>query len=239
VPDKRAHRGPDPRDAEAFGPPNWQALRGAVADLSWLLGRDYAAVAAVKLVGDRWCLTARQRQAVRRAACSDDARERRLTRRIAPDEVAGKELVIDGFNLLTTIEAALGRAVVIVCRDTTCRDIAGIHGGYRKVAETEPALEQLIVVLTKLSVRRCHWLFDRPVSNSGRIRSLVQQKAAERSLDWSVDVVDNPDPILSSSAAIVATADSGILDGGPQWINLARLTIEMTCPGAMVVDLSC
>ena len=143
-------------------------------------------------------LTARQRQAVRRAACSDDAQERRLTRRIAPDHVAGKELMIDGFNVLTTIEAALGGAVVIVCRDTTCRDIAGIHGGYRKVAETEPALEQLIMVLTKLSVGRCHWLFDRPVSNSGRIRGLVQQKAAERSLDWSVDLVDNPDPILSS-----------------------------------------
>jgi hypothetical protein len=239
VPDKRAHRGPDPRDAEAFGPPNRPALRGAVADLSWLLSRSYAVVSALKLVGDRWCLSARQRQAVRRAACSDDARERRRIHHVAPGQVTGKELVIDGFNVLTTIEAALGGAVVIVCRDTTCRDIAGIHGSYRKVAETEPALEQLIVVLTKLSVRRCHWLFDRPVSNSGRIRRLVQQKAVERSLDWSVDLVDNPDPILSSSAEIVATADSAILDVGPQWINLARFAIETTCPQAMVVDLSC
>ena len=238
MPDKRAHRGPDPRDAEAFGPLNWRALRGAVADLSWLLSRDYSAVSALKLVGDRWRLTARQRQAVRRAACSDDAQVRRLTHRVAPDQVGGKNLVIDGFNVLTTIEAALGGAVVIVCRDTTCRDIAGIHGGYRKVAETEPALEELIVVLTKLSVRRCHWLFDRPVSNSGRIRSLLQQKAVERTLDWSVDLVDNPDPFLSSSAEIVATADSAILDDGPQWINLARLTIETTCAEAMVVDLS-
>jgi hypothetical protein len=239
VPDKRAHRGPDPCDAEAFGPPNRPALRGAVADLSWLLSRSYAAVSALKLVGDRWCLSARQRQAVRRAACSDDARERRRTHHVAPGQVTGKELVIDGFNVLTTIEAALGGAVVIVCRDTTCRDIAGIHGSYRKVAETEPALEQLIIVLMKLSVRRCRWLFDRPVSNSGRIRSLVQQKAVERSLDWSVDLVDNPDPILSSSAEIVATADSAILDSGPEWINLARFAIETTCPQAMVVDLSC
>ncbi len=28
MPDKRAHRGPDPRDAEAFGPLNLPALRG-------------------------------------------------------------------------------------------------------------------------------------------------------------------------------------------------------------------
>jgi hypothetical protein len=239
VPDKRAHRGQDPRDAEAFSPPKLLALRGAVADFSWLLGRGYTAVSALKLVGDRWWLTARQRQAVRRAACSDDARERRLAHRVAPDRVACNELMIDGFNVLTTIEAALGGAVVIVCRDTTCRDIAGIHSGYRKVAETEPALETLIAVLTKLNVGRCRWLFDRPVSNSGRIRNLVLRAAVERTLDWSVDLVANPDPILSSSGEIVATADSAILDGGPQWINLARLTIEMACPGAMVVDLSC
>ena len=69
---------------------------------------------------------------------------RRLTHRLCPEQLAGNELVIDGFNILTTIEAALGGAVVIVCRDTTCRDIAGIHGGYRRVAETEPALDQLI-----------------------------------------------------------------------------------------------
>ena len=65
------------------------------------------------------------------------------------------------------------------------------------------------------------------------------QKAVERSLDWYVDLVDNPDPILSSADGIVATADSAILDCGPNWINLARLAIETTCPRAMVVDLSC
>ena len=67
--------------------------------------------------------------------------------RSLPSSIAGNELVIDGFNVLTTIEAALGGAVVLVCRDTTCRDIAGIHGSYRKVAETLPALEKLVDVL--------------------------------------------------------------------------------------------
>ncbi|MGZ3397481.1 MAG: DUF434 domain-containing protein, partial [Isosphaeraceae bacterium] len=66
MPDARTHRGPDPRDGEAFGPSAVPALRGAVSDLSWLLGRGYAIVSAVKLVGDRWSLTERQRLAVRR-----------------------------------------------------------------------------------------------------------------------------------------------------------------------------
>jgi len=237
VPDKRAHRGPDPRDALAFGTPSRPALRAAVADLSWLLGRGYAPVSALKLTGDRWRLTERQRQAVRRAACSDEARERRLARQVNAANLAGRNLLIDGFNVLTTIEAALGGAVVLVCRDQACRDIAGVHGSYRKVAETEPALEKLAGVLVELGLRQIGWLFDRPVSNSGRIRSLVLQTAAARSLDWSVELVDNPDPALERSREIVATSDSVILDGCSRWFNLARHVIEAHCPCATVVDL--
>ena len=77
MPDKRAHRGRDPHDDRAFGSPAWPALRGAVADLSWLLSHGYARVSAIKLVGDRWSLTERQRKAVGRSACSDSACERR------------------------------------------------------------------------------------------------------------------------------------------------------------------
>jgi hypothetical protein len=238
LPDTRAHRGPNPRDAVAFGPPCRPALRAAVADLSWLLERGYAPVSSLKLVGDRWSLTERQRQAVKRAACSDQARHRRQAHLVSAAELAGGNLLIDGFNVLTTIEAALGGAVVLACRDGAWRDIAGVHGSYRKVAETEPALDKLAGVLAELGVRRTGWLFDRPVSNSGRIRSLVLKMAAAGSRDWSVELLDDPDSTLESSDEIVATSDSVILDACAQWVNLAQHVIQTQCADAFVVDLA-
>jgi hypothetical protein len=238
VPDTRSHRGPDPRDGEAFGPSSWPALRAAVADLSWLLGRGYAPVSALKLVGDRFSLTERQRMAVRRSSCADEARLRRAAGQVAAAAVAGRDLWIDGFNVVTTLETWLGGGVVFHCRDGTYRDLAGVHGTYRRVVETLPALEILAVVLRGLQVRHARWLFDRPVSNSGRIRALVQQTAAEQSLAWSVELVDNPDPILKQSIEVVATADSAILDAGPPWFNLARHVIETTAVRGQVIDLS-
>jgi hypothetical protein len=220
-----------------FGPVSQPTLRAAAFDLSWLLGRGYALVSSLKLVGDRGSLTERQRRAVRRAACSDEARARREATRVSPEELAGSFLLIDGFNVLTTIEAALGGAVVLHCRDGTYRDIAGVHGTYRKVAETLPALEDLASVLRELTVPRVGWLFDRPVSNSGRVRGLVLQIAAEYACDWSVDLVDNPDRLLKESPEIIATADSGILDAGAHWFNLARHVIDTRCPSAWIVDL--
>ena len=72
MPDSRQHRGPHPRDAELFAEAALPRLREAVAHYSWLLGRGYAEVAALALVGDHFQLTVRQRQAVQRASCGGE-----------------------------------------------------------------------------------------------------------------------------------------------------------------------
>ena len=62
---------------------------------------------ALKLVGDKFALTERQRLAVSRAACSDQSKTHRASTRVAIGDLKGQLIVIDGFNLLITIEAAL------------------------------------------------------------------------------------------------------------------------------------
>jgi len=238
LPDTRHHRGPDPHDAAAFGPSALPALREAVADLSWMLGRGYAVTSALKQVGDRWSLTERQRLAVRRCACSDAALTRRLRHRVAPDDLHGRAVLLDGFNVLTTLEAALGGAVVLRGRDGADRDLAGVHGTYRKVEETRPAIALLGDQMAALGIGRALWLLDSPVSNSGRLRGILVQAALERGSDWQIELVFSPDPLLAQATEIIATADSAILDRCDRWVNLARLAIDSAIPGARIVDLS-
>ena len=71
MPDTRSHRGPHPEDDRLFGSAVRPRLVEAVADLCWLLSRGYATPSALKLVGDRHVLAARQRVAVARLRCSD------------------------------------------------------------------------------------------------------------------------------------------------------------------------
>lgn len=236
--DSRIHRGADPRDSEAFCTSALPALREAVHELSWLLTRGYAVVSALKLVGDRWSLTERQRMAVRRAACGDHARATRLARMIGTEDLDGREIHVDGFNVVTTIETALGGGVILECRDGTFRDIAGVHGTYRKVAETMPSLTLIGETLEHLGAGPVRWLFDRPVSNSGRIGAVVRDAASMHGWDWSVELVNSPDLVLKASEAVVATADSAILDRCGAWLNLARMIIESRCPMARIVDLA-
>jgi hypothetical protein len=237
MPDKRRHRGADPRDADLFAPQCLPALRTATAELSWLLSRGYAWPSALKVVGDRHGLTERQRMAVRRCACADADLAGRLARRLDPEAIRGRPLHIDGFNVLTTVEAALGGAVILVGRDGSFRDLAGVHGTYRKVAETRPAIVHVGRTLAALGAGPCRWLLDRPVSNSGRLAAVLRDEAGRHGWAWEAELLMAPDAALIGATESVATADAGILDAGGPWFPLARHAIETSVPGAWVVAL--
>ena len=113
MPDQRKHRGPHPGDRQRFAAENVPRLRGATHDLSWLLSRGYASTSALKLVGDRFSLDARQRKAVARCACSGDASARRKRHEVRITDLANRTLWIDGYNVLTSVEAALSGGVIL------------------------------------------------------------------------------------------------------------------------------
>src|SRR6185436_5239108 len=102
----------------------------------------------------------RQISAVQRSSCSDQHLACRSSRRVA--DVRAQGIAIDGYNVLTTVETALGGGVVLVGRDGCARDIAGVHGTWRRVAETEPALRAVGERLQQLGVAHCRWFLDRP-----------------------------------------------------------------------------
>ncbi|MBL7215775.1 MAG: DUF434 domain-containing protein [Phycisphaerae bacterium] len=226
MPDKRSHRGPHPEDAKLFTADTQAVLSHATADMSWLLSRGYADKSSLKLIGDRYNLTKRQRMAVMRCGCSDRQSEHRTARQVPPEGVADRPVVLDGYNVLITVEAALGGGVLFIARDGCVRDLASIHGTYRKVAETLPAIEIIAEALNKLQVRDVTWFLDKPVSNSGRLKQLIGQYAAEKGLKWTVELVQNPDKDLIESDSIIASSDSVVLDNCNQWFNLAGFIVD-------------
>lgn len=165
------------------------------------------------------------------------ALEARTAKRVAPSDAAGRAIGVDGFNVLMTVESALGGALVFRGRDGCYRDIAGVHGSYRKIAETLPALVAVGETLESIGAGPCTWLFDRPVSNSGRLAALVRDLARERAWPWTVDLVFNPDAVLRDGSDLVASADGAVIERAPGWINLARVVVDRRIHDAWIVGL--
>lgn len=238
MPDSRTQRGPHPKDPKSFAPEALPVLRQATGELSWLLSRGYSHKAALELVGNRHSLRVRQRNALQRCAASDPARSLRASKEVAPGMARAEPILIDGYNVLLTVEAAMSGGVVLVARDGAYRDLAALSRHYRKVATTRPALAAIGGWLGEWGLGPVTWLFDRPISNSGRLAAIVREVAREHGWAWQVELVSNPDYRLKRTTALIATADSAILDRCDRWLNLARHVIDAAAPATWLVDLS-
>tara|TARA_R110002073_G_scaffold303128_2_gene471220 strand:- start:3806 stop:4513 length:708 start_codon:yes stop_codon:yes gene_type:complete len=217
---QQQHRGRHQSDTALFDAEALTHLRVALDELCWLLSRGYTETSALKLVGDRHTLTKRQRMALRRSACTAEQLTLRLPKQC--HSLAGETIGVDGFNCIITFEAMLSAGPILRGRDGVRRDIASVHGSYRRVQETDAAIDAIAKLLQPAAA--VTWFLDRPVSNSGKLAERIRTKAALDALPWTVEVVNNPDRELAELRdAIVATSDSWILDNAQRWVDLSSM----------------
>jgi len=237
MPHAQQHRGPHPEDRELFAPAAGETLRRGMQDCAYLLDRGYSVESVLDVVGRRYALRARQRLALRRALCSTEQKQRRESTRRDLEQVQGKPVTIDGFNLVIGLEVALSGGVLLGCRDGALRDLAGLRGTYRIVEETDAALSLIGEVLTEFRAGVLRVLLDRPVSNSGRLKGRI----LERSTSWpfvvQVDLVDNPDRDLDGREWVVSS-DSLVLDRATSWVNLLAHVVQKRLAASWRVDLA-
>ena len=229
------HRGKHPNDDKLFKPEQQEKLREAVKDLSFLLERGYNDKSASQLVGNRYSLTARQIKALQRISCAQTEVEQRAMKHILPTELAGQAIEVDAYNLLIITEVALSGGYIFEGVDGCYRDIASIHGTYKSVEETIPALTLIGDVMKQLEIVHVHWYFDAPVSNSGRMKTLLYQLAKDKGYPWDIDLVNSPDKTLAQHNAITITSDAWIIDQVDAWSNLVKYIIDHFIPDAQVV----
>jgi hypothetical protein len=231
------HRGAHPDDGLLFADSQLPTLRQALHDYCWLLSRGYAAPSSLKLVGDRFQLAERQRRVLMRSGCTEMQRKQRQSSRCSESSVAGCDLYLDGFNVLITVESALSGGFVFAGQDGCYRDLASVHGTYRRVEETQEAIRLIGETLSSLQIGKTTWLLDRPVSNSGRLRQMLIEFAQQQNLNWQVELCQNPDTELINNSGTVVSTDSLILDGAEHWLHLNKQVIDAHIPNARLIEL--
>lgn len=230
------NRGPQTGDKANFGPDAQEALWSAAEDYGYLQERGYGKVATTKVVGDRYRLNARQRTALQRIAASETEIKRRKQKEVAPAALFDQHLAIDGFNLLITLESALSGGYVFRCRDGAFRDMASISGSYKRVQQTQRAIELVARALQDLRPASVTWYLDRPVSNSGKLAGLIRQIGQSEGIEWEVILDPDPDStIINLPRRIAISSDSWVMDESYGWCNLTALILR-NVEGVNVVE---
>ncbi len=220
------NRGKQSSDDQYFSEKWHSVFTEAVDDLCWLLTRGYADNSALQLVGNRYKLNKRQRQALLRVSGNFDEFSARQSTELTPADLKNKVVEIDGFNLLILLESALSGAYIFKARDGLYRDISSVHGSYKRVVKTEEAIILVGKMLKKLEVHSVKWYLDQPVSNSGRLKTRLLELSAENGFNWEVALVFNPDKVLAESKSVVVSSDGWILNRAAAWVNLGKWLLK-------------
>ena len=194
--------------------------------MQYLLTREYPEKAASELVGNRYRLKTRQIQALRGASASEMQIHNRKLKQLEASDLKEKTVYLDGFNVLILLESLLSGAYIFEGADGCFRDLSGVHGTYKRVNQTLRAVEAVASFFNKNHIHKLVWIFDQPVSNSGRIRQIILDFAAENTLNWEAELQYNPDKYLAESAGIIISSDAWILDHCREWFNLIGYLIR-------------
>jgi len=203
----------------------FEHLQNASDDFRYLLNRRYPRKAALELVGNRYGLTFDERHLLHRGVFSSKNSQARRKKRISVKEIRNKDLAIDGHNVLITIEAGLSGRPLVLADDGFVRDISGLSGSFAKSEVTEKAIQLILKVLKKRKPHKIIFLFDAPISMSGRLAEEIRDRLKRDNLLGDAMAVKVPEKILIGFPGIVATSDTDIIDRSKKVLDLAGYVI--------------
>lgn len=224
---KPLKRGSAISDEKEFSEYSVDRLKEAAGHIRYLVNEGYAIKSASVFVGNHFQLSERQRLALVRSISTDEQIRLRREKECKADGLCGKTVYIDGFNTIITLEIALCQSLLLKCMDGTVRDLAGLRGTYRLIEETPKAVQIIADALEQLKVKKVVFYLDAPVSNCGRLKSLIAEVWTNCNMELDFRVIPDVDRTLQEKEYVI-TADAIILDNCKSWFNLMLFCLKKT-----------
>ena len=199
-----AKRGFVPEDGEQFTGKQLGLLQKAADEVQFLLDQGYDVKPVTTFVGNHYMFSERQRLALARSVSSKEWIGKRGSKELLKQGNLIKTAHVDGFNTIITLEVALSGSPVLYCRDGTVRDLAGLRGTYRVIDKTQKAIELILGQLKVLKIPESVFYLDAPVSNSGRLSTLIRQCAEDIGSYVQVQVIPDVDRTLEQMEGVVS-----------------------------------
>lgn len=187
-------------------------LIDAKADYLFLLNRGYSRSSALAFVGDFYRLSRRERNILFRTVFSDREVVEHKSKIIPLRNIYGREVVVDGFNVLITVEALLSGDGVLECMDGFHRDASGVYGKYRFGSRTTNAVDAIFSVLLKHKPSFVLWVFDSQISMSGELAAYVKRKMGKYGMTGDAVTKKAADSEIKRLKKVTFTSDTVLIE---------------------------
>ena len=197
-------------------------------DIRYLLARGYSISAAIRFVSDHYRLTESERHILVRVVRPPEVATARREKRLACADINGRDVLIDGYNVLITVESMLKDEKLWLGDDGFIRDTRGVFRNYNNTDATYKAVDEMLSFLSECKVTSVNILLDTQMSKSGQLARHIQNMLPKYSLDGSACTSRHVDFDLKNAGAgvVVATADGVVIDAVGEVIDIAACLME-------------
>lgn len=103
--------------------------------------------------------------------------------------------------------------------------MANLKGAYKVIDKTEPAIKLILTELDKLAIKKAIFNFDRPVSNSGRLKTIIGTMSVEYNVEVEINLIDACDKSFYGKENVIS-GDSIVIDNAKSWIPFYTWIVE-------------
>ncbi len=208
----------------------------AAREYRFLLDRGYSQKNALDIISSKYMLSKRERLILYRSVHSSNYVRSVRRKYIRP--FPGSKILVDGYNVFSTIYAMLCDEEVFLGDDGFLRDLLGLHRRLPHVLKGSTLYTILGLLEKYLSMYRTIIVFDSSVSHSGELASLVREYYTRKGINIEAIVVKKADKYIASTSIKdeihVITSDAVVISIASKVYDLTGEIIRNTKPKVII-----
>ncbi|HID97145.1 MAG TPA: DUF434 domain-containing protein [Thermodesulfobacteriaceae bacterium] len=196
-------------------------LGSAARDLRFLLSRGYPRKSAIIFIGNHYQLHQGERDFLYRGVFTPEQCASRRRKKVKVGDLTGERVVIDGHNVLITLESAIRGRPLLLADDGFVRDISRVFRRFRPSERTRAAWRFVERIFLDYPPGHVTVLLDAPLPRSRELAARIRDWMVTAGMHGDAEAVARPETTLLAEDGIKATADSAIIDRSGRVFDMA------------------
>ncbi|HIE31508.1 MAG TPA: DUF434 domain-containing protein [Methanosarcinales archaeon] len=209
------------------------AMRHAADDIRYLLSRGYPRTGAIRFASDHYRLVNQDRHILMRVVIEPEIAASRISKKVSCADIGGKNIVIDGYNVVIATESVISGEPVFLCDDGFIRDIRGVFRNYKN--PDRGVCRQILEIISEHEPGSVIFLFDAQIGKSGVLARQIRELLPEYSISGDARTSRHVDFDLKHCGSIVATGDGHIIDEVESVVDIPECILWKLCREALTL----
>lgn len=222
-----------PENPDALsGPDPKERLLKPARDIRSILRWGYPKFATIRFVAEHYQLSVEERHILTRVIMPPEKIVARIRKKVSCDSINNRDLLLDGYNVLLSVDSLIRKEPMWFCDDGYIRDTRYYFSKTSHAEDIEEALDLVLEFLSGKKPGSLTFLLDTQISRSGELAGLIRHKLKEHRISGEAYTSKTVDFDLkreggnSEKNLITATSDGIIIDSVLQVLDIPACLME-------------